>query len=310
MKISVFLTNKEVSEFTFSNENAIELVKLLPTAEVVVCDTEKVFLKELEDSDAVLIWCFKQEWFSVAKKLKFIGTPAAGKDFFKVVPPKNVTMRYGAFHGKIMAETALGMMLSMSHGLLQNASSMKNGDAWPRTSFSGSCERLFGKTVCILGFGNIGQSLGKLLKVFGCRIIGVRRSPINKPKWFTSSDIIIHPDDITSHLHDVSHLVSFLPSGEATNKFVNKDILSLLPKAAYFYNLGRGTTVDERALVCALNKGEIAGAVLDVFNKEPLSTKSSLRSAKNIFLYPHSSAISPDYLSLYIREVAEELKKW
>ena len=98
-----------------------------------------------------------------------------------------------------------------------------------------------------------------------------------------------------------------LPSDTGAIHVINKEFLEQLPPTAFVYNVGRGVSIDEAALAEALNAGKIAGAVLDVFEKEPLSVDSPLRAAKNCYLYPHVSAVSPDYLSLYFADLAKEL---
>jgi phosphoglycerate dehydrogenase-like enzyme len=85
--------------------------------------------------------------------------------------------------------------------------------------------------------------------------------------------------------------------------------LALLRSSAGLYNLGRGNAVDERALVQALERGQLAHAFLDVFEREPLPADSPLWTAKNLALMPHASAISREYLDLWLEELAPELDK-
>ena len=313
MKLVCYLQLPSVAEFSLTNEIANEFTKARPDIELVNCFTEDEFIEQLPTADAVSVWVFKQEWFAIAPKLKYLCTPAAGRDYFKVVPPAGVEMRYGSFHAPIMAETVLGIVIGMSHRLLQNATAMRadndnqEAKAWPRDAFTGYATRCYKKHAIILGFGHIGLEIGRLLKGIGCRITGVKRTIGAAPAWFDADDRQVTLDKLAPLLPFADHVICVLPSDTGAIHVVDKEFLSSLPPTAFIYNVGRGVSIDEEALAIALNEGKIAGAVLDVFEKEPLSIDSPLRTAKNCYLYPHVSAVSPDYLSLYLQDLAKEL---
>lgn len=313
MKLVCYLQLPSVAEFSLTNEIANEFTKARPDIELVNCFTEDEFIEQLPTADAVSVWVFKQEWFALAPKLKYLCTPAAGRDYFKVVPPAGVEMRYGSFHAPIMAETVLGMVIGMSHRLLQNAIAMRadndnqEAKAWPRDAFTGYATRCHKKHAIILGFGHIGSEIGRLLKGIGCRITGVKRTIGASPAWFDAEDRQVTLDKLAPLLPSADHVICVLPSDTGAIHVIDKEFLSALPPTAFIYNVGRGVSIDEEALAIALNEGKIAGAVLDVFEKEPLAIDSPLRTAKNCYLYPHVSAVSPDYLSLYLQDLAKEL---
>lgn len=268
------------------------------------CSSEEEFLALLPEASAALVWSFRQEWFSRAPRLRRILTPAAGKDYFKIEPPAGVSLEYGSFHGKIMAETALAFILSLSHSILAFAPKMQNGESWPRGEISLSSRRLFGQKVLIAGFGNIGKSLASLLLPFGAEIHALSRSA--HPEYaalFPYVRTVAH-GGLEAVLHKMDHVVSFLPRDESTENFFDGRKFSLMKDGAFFYNFGRGNSVDEAALSLALKDGKLGGAVLDVFREEPLCASSPLRGIPNCWLYPHSSAFSPDYLDLYFESVA------
>ncbi len=300
--ILVFLENK-VPCFRPTDAQIARFDRILPAnadRPVRVCRNEAEFVSLLPLATAVFVWTFKQEWFALAPGLRHVCTPAAGRDYFRVTPPPEVEMHYGSFHGAIMGETALGAMLACSHGLLQSASAMRapGGEAWPRGNFA-SARRLAGSTVLILGCGNIGRTLAKMLGPFGARTIGVTRSGRAADGVETAP-----ASRVDEFLPLADHVACFLPSGAETDGFVSAARLALMKPSAFFYNFGRGNAVDERALADALNGGRLAGAVLDVFASEPLAADSPLRSARNCFLYPHASAFAPDYLDLYFDKAA------
>ena len=288
-----------------------------------LCRGEAEFLAALPAASAAVVWSFRQEWFALAPGLRAVFTPAAGRDYFKVSPPPGVTLHYGAFHGAIMGETALACLLAASHGLLQFSHAMRLPDSaapspscrrgpsdsapYPRLAAAATARRLAGATVLVLGFGAIGRAFARMAAPFGPRVIGVTRLPHPELAAAFPSATLATIDSLDTLLPAADHVVSFLPSGPATDDIIDARRLSLMKPSAFLYNFGRGNAIDEAALDAALRAGRLAGAVLDVFKEEPLPPASPLRTAPNCWLYPHSSAFSPDYLDLYFASVAPAL---
>lgn len=310
MKIAVYLRHRTIAEFRFTKRNAVRLAEQLRGFSVDVYEDEPSFLNALPEAEIVLVWAFKQAWFERAKKLRIISTPAAGRDYFSVTPPSGVTMMYGSYHGVVMGETVAGMVLGVSRGLIPHANAMTtDAHSWPSDLFTNKMRRVYGSHVVILGFGAIGHHISRLLKPFGARITGIRRNPVDRerPGWFDADDRVLAATELDRELPMTDHLICVLPSDPDTTKLMNAERLSRLPHTAYLYNVGRGNVIDEAALAGALHRGELAGAVLDVFDEEPLPENSPLRQAPRAYLYPHVSAITPEYLDLYVDELAGRL---
>ena len=138
----------------------------------------------------------------------------------------------------------------------------------------------------------------------------IKRKIINKPDFLDKNDKIITSDKLDSILPLTDHLVLVLPKDKSTDNIINKKRLNLLPKHSYIYNIGRGNSIDEDALINALNNNKIAGAYLDVFKEEPLSLSSPLRKCPNIFIMPHASAITPNYMDLFVDEFIIKYNEW
>ncbi len=295
--------------WTFSETQRKRLDSELIEWKVVRTESKEEFLFELPDTDIALIWYFKEEWFSEAKKLKALICPAAGRDFFqKMNIPKHVSLISSGFHGEIMAETVLGMMLSHARGI-STANSLIKEHQWPRAEIGKRMRRFRGSKITILGFGNIGQWVARLAKPFGPIIRGVKRTKTPLPSFLAQEDSIHTMEELDSLLPDTDHLVLVLPKAAETDNIINNDRLSLLPKDSAIYNIGRGNAVDEAALVTALAEQRISAAYMDVFHKEPLPMDSPLRKARNCYIYPHSSAISPDYLDLFLDETIPKIRE-
>ena len=272
---------------------------------VLLCRSEPEFLAALPRAELAVVWTFRQEWFALAPRLRAVCTPAAGRDYFRVVPPPGVELRYGSFHGAIMGETAAACVLALSHGVLPFAA--EAGEPWPRPVFAARARRLAGATVLILGFGRIGRAAGRFLKPFGPRVLGVSRGVHPAPDWFGPEDRVATAEELDALLPLADHVLCFLPSGPETDRLLDARRLALLKPTAFLCNFGRGNLLDEDALAAALRAGRLAGAVLDVFREEPLPASSPLRDAPNCRLLPHASAFAPDYLDLYFEELARDL---
>lgn len=308
--ILIYLPN-ELSCFSATNDDLEFLRKRLPyerQKSLHLSLDEEDFIANLPRAETVIVWRFRQEWFALAPHLRHIYTPSAGRDYFQVEPPPAVTMHYGNFHGTIMGETALACILAVTHGILPFATTMTKGtNPWPRQEITSS-KRIALSTVAILGFGNIGQAFAKMLMPFGAKIIGITRTthPELATKFPTVELATI--DELDSVLPEIDHLVCILPSGKETTDLIDANRIALMKDTAYIYNFGRGNLIDEDALVKALHNKKLGGAVLDVFKTEPLPDSSPLRSAPNCYLYPHSSAFSPDYLKLYFEKIISILE--
>ena len=134
-----------------------------------------------------------------------------------------------------------------------------------------------GKTVGIFGFGSVGTECAKRFEAFGARVVGVNSS------WAPDkADFLLRESDI---------VICALPLTESTRHYFDAERISLMKPTAVFVNLSRGGTVETAALAHALTEGRIYGAVLDVFEEEPLGTESPLWDMENVIITPHNSFV-------------------
>ena len=306
--IAVFLQIEGIGCWCVSDDDVAALAASLPEFEIRVAKTEEEFLELLPVAEIAVTWKFANEWLDHFPNIKIIATPAAGDGFVPADSNGRVCIIHGAFHGEIMSETITGLVLAHARQLFAADYMMKHSYSWPRVELDQTMRTLKRSHVAILGFGTIGMMTAEKLKAFGCRITGIKQSLISEPAFFTAEDSVVTLDKLDSVLSDVDHLVAILPATEQTDNIIAKNIFDLLPDSAAVYNFGRGNAVNEDDLIVALNNGNIAAAYLDVFKTEPLPADSTLRSVKNLFLFPHSSAISPEYLELFFAELPDKLK--
>tara|TARA_B100000809_G_scaffold129087_1_gene127107 strand:- start:2785 stop:3726 length:942 start_codon:yes stop_codon:yes gene_type:complete len=307
MKITAWLTHPDIPCFNLSREHADFIETSLEGVRVKICRDREEFTASLSDSEIVLVWTFLQEWFAQAPKLRWIVTPAAGRDYFQVETPEGTSIDYCSFHGEIIAETVIGMLLAHCRGL-RETDLLTRADPWPRRELATKLVPLRGARLTILGFGSIGTWIAKLAKPFGVRITGIRRQPGPSPEFFEDGDKVLGIESLDEALASTDHLVLSLPSGADTDHLMDARRLGLLPAKATISNIGRGNSLDEEALAVALDENRLAAAWLDVFHNEPLEEGSPLRSCRNAFLMPHCSAVSPNYLELFCEEFIEKFK--
>jgi phosphoglycerate dehydrogenase-like enzyme len=134
----------------------------------------------------------------------------------------------------------------------------------------------------LLGFGAIGRRLAALLAPFGGRVIAYRRMPRGDEGIEVITDA-----GLSAALAVADHVVNLLPDSAATRNFMNAGRFAQMSSTARFYNIGRGTTVDQAALIAALTAGQISGAYLDVMEPEPLPPEHPLWQAPNCFITCH-----------------------
>ncbi len=259
-------------------------------------------MEMLPSAETVLCWAFKKEWYSQALCLKTIYTPSAGHDWVEEDPNNKVIISYGHFHGKIIAQTLLAMLLLFNRRLSFNIENQKKA-IWNR-DFPVSPILLEGQKILIIGFGSIGRHIADILHPFGCIITGVKRNPdLTNPH--PSLKRLIPMSDLMSALPEADHVISILPGSPENKKIISMPHFSRMNPSAFFYNVGRGTCIDESALMKALTENIIAGAYLDVFETEPLPADSPLWKTKKLIMTPHVSASDERYMDMFLDEIGE-----
>ncbi|KAL4866005.1 hypothetical protein BDV12DRAFT_173544 [Aspergillus spectabilis] len=229
------------------------------------------------------------------KNLEWIQSLAAGPNDVLCAgfDPSKITVTTGVgLHDHPVAEHALGLLLccarrffEMRDYQLQSKWPQHLGGSFPRSDFT----TLRNSRVLIWGFGSIAKTLAPHLTLLGAHVKGIARSA-----GVRNGIEVFGEDKLTELLPETDALVMILPGSASTQNVLNAERLKLLPKQSWVVNVGRGVSIDEDALADALEKGEIAGAALDVFQTEPLPESSRLWKANNVIISPHAAGGRPE----------------
>lgn len=218
--------------------------------------------------------------------LKYIQLTSAGYDRVPMEYVKQHNIKINNARGVYsipMAEFAIAGVLQIYKHMNSFAENQKAA-LWNKER---NLQEIFGKTVCIVGCGNVGTECAKRFKAFGCNVVGVD-IVTRKDENYSKVELIDNIDEVLV-VSDV--VVLTLPLTEHTFHIMNKDRFGKMKKESVIVNIARGAVVDTAALIEALDNKRLGGAVLDVFEEEPLGNENRLWSMENVIVTPHNSFV-------------------
>jgi phosphoglycerate dehydrogenase-like enzyme len=186
-------------------------------------------------------------------------------------------------HGGMLAEFVFYGLLSLRKDARRLAA-IREKRAWEHYAMG----ELDGSAIAIVGMGQIGRAIATRARAFGMRVIAVART--NAPH--TLADETFATADIVAAFARADAVAVTLPGTDATNGLVTEEALAALKPSAIFANVGRGAVVNQAALLAMLRDGRLAGAVLDVFDPEPLPPDHPFWTMENVVFAPHTAALS------------------
>lgn len=267
---------------------------------------EDVLVEETKDADAVIIanMPFSNEVIAKSENLKFIDVAFTGVDHVGLDAAKEKGIQVSnasGYSNEAVAELVVGMIISKYRYLREVEDLCREGKT--KENYVGY--EIKGKTVGIVGLGKIGRRSAELMDAFGANVIACDVKDIeNCPSYVKQVTLeeLLHQSDIVL-LH--------CPLMESTKGLINKDNLKLMKKSALLVNAARGPVVNAKDLKEALENGTIAGACIDVFDKEPpLSLEEPLLNAPNTLVTPHVAFASQESMVLRAEIVFDNLKAW
>lgn len=292
-----------------SSEKLAELKAPLEKAGHTFCSYERSSeteqIEQAGDADVIMIgnMPLKRNVLSHCKQLKLIDVAFTGLDHVDMdyARENQITVCNAAgYSTSTVAELAVSNAISLLRHVAENENNCRQGKA--AVPLLGS--EIGGKTVGIVGFGAIGSYTAKLFHAFGCKVLAYMPRPKETPDYVESVSLeeLLHRADIVS-LH--------CPLTADTAKLIGREELAAMRPSAILVNVARGGVVDTEALVGALRAGRIAGAAVDVFDKEPpLEQNHLLMDAPNTLLTPHIAYASEQSMVRRADIVFANLQAW
>src|SRR5580704_133809 len=268
--------------------------------------------EELPDTDIFVGYSLRAEQLQNGKKLKWIHSTAAGVAQLMYPELRNsgivVTNPSGIFSVP-MAEHVIGLLLALARNFpdcvrQQDRARWSQQELWDKPQH---LTELNGKVLLIVGYGSIGREVAKRAKALDMRVWGVTRSGRGDR---THAEKLFAAAQLEEALPDADYVLIAAPETAETKHLIGAVQIARMKRGARLINVGRGSLLDEAALIGALESGALGGAALDVVQTEPLPAESPLWRAPNLMLTPHTSAVSD---GLWERETAlllELLERW
>jgi len=304
------MTNIVISPKVGLNEKHIENIRSADNnADLKIAKDVDEFKNLLKDAEIIVTYpTYFPKNFSkeMAPKLKWIQSMSAGVNKYMIPGVINsdiILTTSSGVHPIPIAEHVLGMMLSFERNL-HLSRDCQNNNVWKEFG-DNEVSELYEKTVTIIGLGNIGLRIAELVKAFGAKVIGIKRSVGEKPSYV---DELHAEDKIDSVLPVSDYVIVCVPFTQETKNMFDAERLKKMKKGSIIINIGRGGTIDENALIEQLKIGHLKGAGLDVFEEEPLSPTSEFYRMRNVILTAHDSGHTPKYTDRAIEIFCKNLR--
>jgi len=267
---------------------------------------------ELPDTDIFVGYSLRAEQLKEAKKLKWIHSTAAGVAQLMYPELRDsgimVTNPSGIFSVP-MAEHTIGLLLALARNFPdsvrgQDRAKWAQQEIWDKPQH---LTELNGKVLLVVGYGSIGREVAKRAKAFEMKLWGVTRSGEGERAHVEK---IFAAAQLSEALPCADYVLICAPETAYTKHLIGAAEIAKMKRGARLINVGRGSLLDEAALVEALDSGSLGGAALDVAATEPLLPDSPLWKAPNLFITPHTSGVSDRLWDRQAAILIELLERW
>jgi phosphoglycerate dehydrogenase-like enzyme len=246
-----------------------------------------------------------------APSLRWVHTHSAGADrpVYGDLQARGVAITTSSgTNAMVVAQTAIAGLLALARHFPQLMAAQRSHTWAPLIDSNGIAlpRDLDGQTAVVIGWGPIGQQIGRLLTALGLRVVVVRRSAAA----FDGVRQVVGFDALGQVLSKADWLILACPLTDTTRGLINRHALALLPPGAHLINVARGEVVKEADLIDALQSGQLAGAFLDVFAHEPLAADSPLWDLTNVIVTPHTAGHSDGHFERVAQAFVGNLERW
>jgi phosphoglycerate dehydrogenase-like enzyme len=294
---------------------AVHVRQRFPEMKVVHLPTYDGLEAEIPDTDIFAGWSLKPAQFALARKLKWIHSTAAGVGqlmYPELQRSGIVVTNASGVHTVAMAEHILGFLVALARRF-PDALRYQWRRRWAQQEIWDAQLRpreLQNQVLLLVGFGAIGQEVARRVKPLGMQIWAVTRSGRAPAAGGELADRMLPVARLDEVLHQADYVVLAAPETPETHHLIGARQLQAMKPTAFLINVARGTLVDEAALIGVLERRAIAGAALDVTEREPLPPDSPLWSLDNVFITPHISAVSEYLWDRQTELLLDNLERW
>jgi phosphoglycerate dehydrogenase-like enzyme len=268
--------------------------------------------EELPDTDIFMGYSLRPQQLIDAKRLRWIHSSAAGVAqlmYPELRESKLLVTNPSGIFSIPMAEHTMGLLLALARNFPdsvrhQDRSNWGQQELWDKPQH---LTELNGQVLLIVGYGSIGRELARRARAFDMRVWGVTRSGKGDSAL---AEKIVAASQLESVLPEADYVVLAAPETAETKQLIGASQVAKMKRGAHLINVARGSLLDESALLRALETGALAGAALDVTGTEPLPPESPLWKAPNLFLTPHTSAVSDRLWHRQTALLLDLLERW
>ena len=280
--------------------------------EFVHIPTDEKLTKMIPELDILTTYHIKETSFANATaQLKWIHFGIAGLEhslFPDILKSKTIITNASGVHAGPVSEFVMSAILYFAKRFKDCQKFMQTKN-WTQWQVAKQMVQLKGKTIGIIGFGSLGKAIAKKAKAFDMKVIATRRLQ-KKVEHKKTVDELIPVSNLSHLLKNSDFVVIACPLTPVTKNMIGKRELSEMKSTAFIINIARGEIINEAALINALQNKTLAGAALDVFEKEPLPKESPLFALDNVFLSPHISGNFPEYQHDVMVQFADNLNRY
>lgn len=294
------------------DENIPFLAELLDMTAIVVGDSAGQFAKAALDAEIILDWsgslAFLRDVFLMSRRLRWIHSRSAGLEqvlFPELIESDIILTNGSGVFSPSLGEFALAAILYFAKDFRRMIRNQVAG-VWEQFDVT----MVSGATLGIVGYGSIGRAVAARARGLGMNVLGLRRRVSQQGKEDSLIDQFYKPEQRLEMLSRCDYVVVTLPLTEQTRGFIADAEFDTMKTNAVLINIGRGPTVDERAMIKALSENRIRGAALDVFDEEPLPQGHPFYSLENVLLSPHCADHTLDWLDNAMRFFLTQLGRF
>ena len=293
------------------DKNIPMLAELRQVATIVIGDSKRDFDRAAVDAEIVLNWsgslALLRKVFPMLRRVRWIHSRSAGLEqtlFPELIESEVIVTNGSGVFSPSLGEFALAAILYFAKDFRRMVRNQIAG-VWEQFDVT----MVSGQTLGIVGYGSIGRAVAARARALEMNVLGLRRQVSQQSKKDSLIDQVYGSEQRLEMLSRCDYIIVTVPLTAQTRGLIADAEFAIMKKNAVLINVGRGATIDERAMIKALSENRIRGAALDVFDQEPLPQGHPFYAMENVLLSPHCADHTPDWLDNAMRFFLAQLER-